>query len=172
MRRVLIGLAALMIVALLPAAAHATTCVGPPGLGAVDQYCELVPASGGHTGSGTSSKKKTIPATTRTQLQQAGRDGQGVLALAQTTPAAATRKKPKTSTRQSRSTRSTTTPTRSTTTPTRSTARTPSVPSSGTLDVVHSALLDGPTVSLLLPWALLALTLAGGALAFRRRRSD
>ena len=165
MRRALIGLAALMILSLLPAAAHATTCVGPPGLGAVDQYCELVPASGGHTGSGTSTKKKTIPATTRTQLQQAGRDGQGVLALTQTAPAAVTRKKPKTSTKKSRSTRSTTTPTPSA-------ARTPSVTSSGPLDVVHSALLDGPTVSLLLPWALLALTLAGGALAFRRRRSD
>ena len=163
-RRLTVLSVVVALVALLAGTAHATSCVGPPGLGAVDQYCEVVPTSGGHAGGGTKHTSKPLPTATRLQLQQAGSDGQGVLALAQTAPATAP-KKHATSKKKARNPApaSGSTPVA---TPT------PVVASSGALDAVGHAVVDGPAVGRWLPFALLALALGAGALALRRRSRD
>jgi hypothetical protein len=83
-----------IVLALVPAAASATTnCQAPAGTSGIDQYCEVLPGAGGSGSSGHHKKKASpvSPNTTQT-LEHQGSAGAAILALTQSggAPAAQT----------------------------------------------------------------------------------
>src|SRR3954452_20521267 len=62
--------------------AHAQSCKAPPGMSAIDEYCEAIPAAGGDRGSTDPDRGGVpIPQAIRRALQRRGADGQAILAL-------------------------------------------------------------------------------------------
>lgn len=57
----------------------AQQCVAPPGTGAVDEYCEVVPTSKGDRGSGDPKPRTPLSPQTAADLNRSGADGQGLL---------------------------------------------------------------------------------------------
>lgn len=84
MRRFLPALAVLAAVSTAPSTAGAQNCVAPPGTAAIEQYCETVPDAA-NRGQGTASERRrlrqSLPPRQARRLEQAGADGQAVLAL-------------------------------------------------------------------------------------------
>src|SRR3954447_848349 len=75
---VLVALAA----ALSAAPASAQSCKAPPGMSAIDQYCEAIPSPGGDRGSTAPDRGGApIPPAARRALAKAGPNGQAMLAL-------------------------------------------------------------------------------------------
>src|SRR5438045_3324324 len=68
--------------ALAAGSAHAQSCKAPPGMSAIDEYCEAIPAPGGDRGNTDADcGGAPISQATRRVLQQRGPDGQAILAL-------------------------------------------------------------------------------------------
>jgi cobalamin biosynthesis Mg chelatase CobN len=69
------------------APAPAATCQAPPGTSAIDQYCEVVPdgAGGSSTGGGSGPNTPGLSRGSEAALSRHGADGQGVVALAEST---------------------------------------------------------------------------------------
>jgi hypothetical protein len=69
-------------VALTPGAALAQSCKAPPGMSAIDQYCEAIPGPVGDRGSGDADRGgRPIPASARAALERQGAEGRAILAL-------------------------------------------------------------------------------------------
>src|SRR4051794_8864030 len=76
---VLVALAA----ALSAAPASAQSCKAPPGMSAIDQYCEAIPSAGGDRGNTDLDRGGVpIPAAARRALARHGAEGKAILALA------------------------------------------------------------------------------------------
>src|SRR3954447_26661585 len=87
---VLVALAA----ALSAAPASAQSCKAPPGMSAIDQYCEAIPSAGGDRGNtDTDRGGLPIPAATKRALERRGADGQAIVALS--SPSKDAKKPPK-----------------------------------------------------------------------------
>ena len=152
---------------LASAAPAATTCLAPPGQGAIDQYCELVPAAGGDRPSAAAPRARDVlaPVTARA-LRRFGSDGRAVALLAQTSPAPAaavlSRRRTRHVTRHVA---------RHVTRPAQPHAVRVLAPVS-TLAALRDDVFGGPPGSAWVPWAVLVLTLGGvAAWGFSRRRS-
>src|SRR4051794_2623443 len=75
---VLVALAA----AITAAPASAQSCKAPPGMSAIDQYCEAIPSPGGERGNTDSDRGGVpIPAAASRALERRGTDGKAILAL-------------------------------------------------------------------------------------------
>src|SRR3954453_5049303 len=75
---VLVALAA----ALSAAPASAQSCKAPPGMSAIDQYCEAIPSPVGDRGNGDSDRGGvTIAPATKRALERRGPDGQAIVHL-------------------------------------------------------------------------------------------
>lgn len=157
MRRALVLLTLAMSAAFVSSALAASpTCVAPPGAGAVDQYCEVVPGAGGPSTPARGGKLRPVPApapngispgTTRRLAEQGGQLG---VAAAQALGATPPRVRPR-----------------------HKAARDPrSVPkSSGNLlRALGNDIGGGPTVGSGLIWALLLIAIALSAAAWVRYR--
>src|SRR3954447_1558052 len=77
---VLVALAA----ALAAAPASAQSCKAPPGMSAIDQYCEAIPSPGGDRGNGDADRGGLpIPAAAKRALERRGPEGQAIVGLSQ-----------------------------------------------------------------------------------------
>src|SRR3954447_7639996 len=77
---VLVALAA----ALFAVPASAQSCKAPPGMSAIDQYCEAIPSAGGDRGNTDLDRgSRPYSAATLRALQRRGGDGQSIIALSQ-----------------------------------------------------------------------------------------
>src|SRR3954447_19525859 len=75
---VLVALAA----ALSAAPASAQSCKAPPGMSAIDQYCEAIPSASGDRGNTDPDRGGVpIPAATKRALERHGADGQAIVRL-------------------------------------------------------------------------------------------
>src|SRR3954451_4766213 len=91
---VLVALAA----ALSAAPAVAQSCKAPPGMSAIDQYCEAIPSPNGDRGStDTDRGGRAYPPTTFRALDQAGADGRAIIALSAPASKQVTSKQPRSS---------------------------------------------------------------------------
>jgi hypothetical protein len=68
--------------AVCAAPASAQSCKAPPGMSAIDEYCEAIPAPSGDRGNtDTDRGGRPIPAATRAALEKQGAAGQAIIAL-------------------------------------------------------------------------------------------
>ncbi len=125
-------------------------CRAPPGQGAVDQYCELIPAAGGSVPADALAKGDLdLSASDRAFLRAAGAAGAAVINFAET------------STAPSEARRSAT-----------SAAAIPAVGSDGIIGAVKTILAGAASATGWLPWLLLLVTaIALGASWMRSRRT-
>ena len=83
-QRLIVTFVALAVSLGIPAGAGADYCRAPPGQGAVDQYCEVIPAAGGsvpadpQANGGADLSRSTLAA-----LRRAGPDGLAIIAVAE-----------------------------------------------------------------------------------------
>ncbi len=83
-QRLIVTLAATAISLGLPAGAGAAYCRAPPGQGAVDQYCEVIPAAGGNIPADPQAKGGAdLSRSTLAALRRAGPDGLAIIAVAE-----------------------------------------------------------------------------------------
>ena len=83
-QRLIVTLAALAVSLGLPAGAGADYCRAPPGQGAVDQYCEVIPAAGGSVPADPQAKGGAdLSRSTLAALRRAGPDGLAIIAVAE-----------------------------------------------------------------------------------------
>ncbi len=125
-------------------------CRAPPGQGAVDQYCELIPAAGGSVLADALGKGGLdLSASERTFLTAAGADGEAVINFAETSTAPRTARRSATSA-----------------------AATPVVGSDGLIGAVKTILAGAASATGWLPWLLLLVTAGAlGASWIRSRRT-
>jgi hypothetical protein len=84
----IVALAALAVSLGLPAGAGAAFCRAPPGQGAVDQYCEVIPTAGGSVPAASLGKGGAdLSGSTLASLRRAGPDGLAVIAIAKASSA-------------------------------------------------------------------------------------
>ncbi len=128
----------------------AAYCRAPPGQGAVDQYCELIPAAGGSVPADALGRGDLdLSASDRTFLTAAGADGAAVINFAETSTAPRTARRSATSA-----------------------AAIPAVGSDGLIGAVKTILAGAASATGWLPWLLLLLTaIALGASWIRSRRT-
>lgn len=160
MRRALVIALAVALPAVLPGAASAQTrCLGPPGQGAIDQYCELVPSGGG------SARKRPpkVSAQVQRELQQAGADGEAVEILVQSSPA------PVAVARKQKQKQRAASPQKSRDAGSGAGASVSPAPTSSLLDAVRDGAGLGASGTAWLPFLLLASALAAAGLAWSRR---
>jgi hypothetical protein len=70
--------------AIIAAPAAAQSCKAPPGMSAIDQYCEAIPSPGGDRGNGDADRGGVpIPAAAKRALERHGPDGQAIVGLSQ-----------------------------------------------------------------------------------------
>jgi hypothetical protein len=73
---------AALAAAIIAAPASAQSCKAPPGMSAIDQYCEAIPAAAGDRGSTDADRGgRPIPAATVRALERRGPDGQAIIGL-------------------------------------------------------------------------------------------
>ncbi len=150
--KVIIGVVAVAIVFMGAASsvegrAH---CRAPPGQGAVDQYCELIPAAGGSVPADALGKGALdLSALDRAFLRSVGADGAAVINFAETATAPSAARRSATSA-----------------------AVAPAVGSDGLIGAVKTILAGAASATGWLPWLLLLVTaVALGASWMRSRRT-
>jgi hypothetical protein len=75
-------LLAVLSAAMIAAPASAESCKAPPGMSAIDQYCEAIPSPSGDRGSSDSDRGgQPIPAAARRALARQGADGAAIVHL-------------------------------------------------------------------------------------------
>ncbi len=150
--KVIIGAVALAVAFMGTASSveGAAYCRAPPGQGAVDQYCELIPAAGGSVPADALRKGALdLSALDRTLLTAAGADGAAVINFAETSTAPSAAKRSATSA-----------------------AATPAVGSDGLIVAAKTSLAGTVLATDWLPWLLLLVTGAAlGAAWMRSRRT-
>jgi hypothetical protein len=73
---------ALLAAAVVAAPASAQSCKAPPGMSAIDQYCEAIPSAGGDRGNADTDRGGLpISAQTRRELERRGADGRAIIDL-------------------------------------------------------------------------------------------
>jgi hypothetical protein len=81
----LIGAA--LAAAIIAAPASGQSCKAPPGMSAIDQYCEAIPAPGGDRGNSDADRGgRPISAAARHALERRGADGKAIIALSAASP--------------------------------------------------------------------------------------
>ncbi len=151
--KVIIGVVAVAI-AFMGAASSvegAAYCRAPPGQGAVDQYCELIPAAGGSVPADALRKGGLdLSASERTFLTAAGADGEAVINFAETSTAPSAARRSATSA-----------------------AAMPAVGSDGLIGAAKTILTGAASATGWLPWLLLLVTAGAlGASWIRSRRTE
>ncbi len=128
----------------------AAYCRAPPGQGAVDQYCELIPAAGGSVPADALGRGDLdLSASDRTFLRAAGADGAAVINFAETSTAPSEARRAATSA-----------------------AAIPVVGSDGLIGAAKTILAGAASATGWLPWLLLLLTaIALGVSWMRSRRT-
>jgi hypothetical protein len=154
------GLSVILVLALLTAPAAAQQCVGAPGTGAIDQYCETVQgASGPRPSRDAAPPKAAVPAPTLRELGRSGDSGRELRGLLQSDAS------PKPSARggeQDRGDR----PREA-----QPAAASPAVrDSANPLGAVRAAVASGDTVGPGFPWALIVIAVGIGSGAWLRHR--
>lgn len=81
-QRLIVTFVALAVSLGIPAGAGADYCRAPPGQGAVDQYCEVIPTAGGSVPAASLGKGGAdLSGSTLASLRRAGPDGLAVIAI-------------------------------------------------------------------------------------------
>jgi len=154
------------LVLLLAPTAHAQRCQAPPGLSALEQYCETIPSARGDSGPGDADpgSPPLLRPSVRRALAHGGADARQLLTFLDKygalPPDGLGRGRPPSS------------DTRSSGEPGAAADRTAA--NHGVLGAIKSSVEAGPTMGGLLPWLLLALAslaLVAGLLRARMRRS-
>jgi hypothetical protein len=140
------GASAVALLAVAAPGARAASCQGPPGISALDQYCEVIPSGGSGGHSGGSTVDRAVPSGTAATLAHAGHDGQLLLSLS-TAARASARVRPG--------------------------VKPAAAPRTARLSGIGSALTKGATAGSAFVWILVGIALSLVAMAWLRyRRPD
>lgn len=141
------------------------TCAAPPGISAVDEYCEVIPSAGGPGGAERDPVSSRISQRTRKELARAGESGRAVLALPAGSPERATVNNRRGSRIPESGTRGAVASARR--------AHAPSQPSNDPFGALMNAVDRGIEAGPAYPWIIVSLTIGiSGAAWVRRRRAD
>jgi hypothetical protein len=154
------GLSVILGLTLLTAPAAAQQCVGAPGTGAIDQYCETVQgASGPRPSRDSAPAAATVPAPTLRELGRSGDSGRELRGLlegdASAKPSGASRERERGDRPREAQPAAASPPLRDSANP---------------LSAVRAAVSSGDTVGPGFPWALILIALGIGGGAWLRHR--